>query len=156
MWLSIVALLIAGLFLIVIEAVLPGWVAGTLGALAIAGSAALCFKQYGPEVGTVYLVVSVILAGSAAFAAFQLISKRLAIRPPLPSKPVGDPERGARGVVVSQLRPTGIVEIEGRRFQARCETSEQQVEPGGAVTVVGRDSTFLVVQASAADAEAKR
>lgn len=153
---SIVLLLIVGLLLIVIEAVLPGWVAGTVGALAVLVSAALCYSQYGSQVGTIYLVASVVLTVGVAFAAFQFVTKHLAIKPSRPGVSPAEPRPGAQGVAMAPLRPTGTIEVAGRRYQARCESSEQRIEIGGAVTVVGRDSTFLVVRANSAEGPVRK
>jgi membrane-bound serine protease (ClpP class) len=51
---------------------------------------------------------------------------------------------GAEGVAVSGLRPSGQVEIDGRRYEARVEVSD--VKPGERVRVTGRSDFGLVVE----------
>lgn len=51
---------------------------------------------------------------------------------------------GATGVVISPLRPTGTVEIAGRRFEARTEVGE--VDIGAAIRVVRRGDFVLIVE----------
>ena len=51
---------------------------------------------------------------------------------------------GDTGVVVSPLRPTGIVEIAGRRLEARSDLGE--IDAGAAVRVVRRGDFVLIVE----------
>jgi membrane-bound serine protease (ClpP class) len=51
---------------------------------------------------------------------------------------------GAEGVVVSPLRPTGTVEIAGRRYEARSEVGE--LDAGARIRVVRRADFVLVVE----------
>jgi len=51
---------------------------------------------------------------------------------------------GSEGVAVSGLRPSGQVEIDGRRYEARVEMAD--VRPGERVRVIGRSDFGLVVE----------
>lgn len=51
---------------------------------------------------------------------------------------------GSEGVAVSGLRPSGQVEIDGRRYEARVEVAD--VRPGERVRVIGRSDFGLVVE----------
>lgn len=146
MWITIAILLFVGLLLFILEAVLPGGIAGTIGAILIIVSTVLCYNHYGAATGSLYLLGSFALAAIVGFSAFLLIAKRLALSPPEPSRP--DEEKdfvGAVGYVAKRLTPTGYVGINGRRHSARAETSIKAVEVGEEVVVVGRDGMYLVV-----------
>ena len=52
---------------------------------------------------------------------------------------------GALGVVISPLRPTGTIEIAGKRYEARSEVGE--IAAGAAVRVVRRADFVLIVEA---------
>ncbi|HUT23767.1 MAG TPA: NfeD family protein [Sumerlaeia bacterium] len=146
MWITIAILLLVGLFLFILEAVLPGGVVGTIGAVLIIVSAVLCYNQYGAATGSLYLLGSFALAVAVGFSAFFLIAKRLALSPPGPSRPDEEEDiAGAVGYVAKRLTPTGYVEIDGQRRSARAETSIKAVEKGEEVVVVGRDGVYLVV-----------
>ncbi len=56
------------------------------------------------------------------------------------------PDLGARGVVIRDLHPMGLVEIDGQSYQARCTTGE--IRRGQPVVVVQRVSFALVVELS--------
>ncbi|ACB74946.1 NfeD family protein [Opitutus terrae] len=51
---------------------------------------------------------------------------------------------GARGVAVTALRPGGVVEVEGQRYEATVEVGD--VAPGEAVVVRGRSDFALIVE----------
>jgi membrane-bound serine protease (ClpP class) len=51
---------------------------------------------------------------------------------------------GATGVAVSALRPSGQVEVAGRRYEARVEVGV--VDPGTPIVVRGRSDFGLVVE----------
>ncbi|MDP0497142.1 MAG: NfeD family protein [Verrucomicrobiota bacterium JB024] len=54
------------------------------------------------------------------------------------------PDLGARGTVVRDLHPTGIIEIDGQQYQAKCAHGE--IKRGQPVIVVQRGSFALVVE----------
>ena len=148
MFISIVLLLLMGLLLLLVEAFVPGGILGAIGAILIVASAVICYMHYGAAAGTIYLACSLTLALTVGLWAFFTISRRLAISPPEPTGPAGpDLEAwvGTAGRVVKALDPTGFVEIEGKRLQARTQSSEQSIPEGQLVVVTGVDSTFLVV-----------
>jgi len=51
---------------------------------------------------------------------------------------------GVEGVVVSPLRPTGTIEIAGRRYEARSEVGE--LAAGARIRVVRRSDFGLIVE----------
>jgi membrane-bound serine protease (ClpP class) len=54
------------------------------------------------------------------------------------------PDLGARGTVVRDLHPTGIIEIDGQQYQAKCAHGE--IKRGQPVIVVQRGTFALVVE----------
>ncbi|HOO77172.1 MAG TPA: NfeD family protein [bacterium] len=125
---AMVALLVLGLILICLEVFVPGGVVGTLGALALAGSVVLAFRN--TDFGPVWLLVAL---GSALISV--LVAIRTVARTPLGRKLfLHASERGYSGAdrsmdglagkagkAVTDLRPAGIAEIEGRRIDVVTE-----------------------------------
>lgn len=58
------------------------------------------------------------------------------------------PEAGARGVAVTPLRPTGVIEMNGKRYPAK---SEGDLIPNGTPIVIIRDDSFGFVVAEDPD-----
>ncbi|WOO42469.1 NfeD family protein [Rubellicoccus peritrichatus] len=56
------------------------------------------------------------------------------------------PDLGTKGVAITNLRPTGMVEIDGYRFEATATAG--QIDQGSKIVVVGRASFSLKVEAS--------
>ncbi|MBN1865971.1 hypothetical protein JW916_01645 [Candidatus Sumerlaeota bacterium] len=149
MLLLIVALLLVGLILIVVESFLPFGITGIVGGLIVAASAYLCIQEYGWGAGIAYLAVCAILAASVAILSFLGISRRLRLPPPEADSSANRAERneriGARGIVTKTLNPTGYVNVLGRRCSARCEMSHIEIPRGASVVVTGTDGPYLIV-----------
>jgi membrane-bound serine protease (ClpP class) len=148
MLVTIITLFAAGLLLIVAEAILPGGVAGVLGSVLIVIGAILCFREYGTAMGLLYLGVGVPTALVVGFGAFHLLMKKMALTPPeaTASSRATAALVGSRGVVIVDLDPTGVVRIDGKRRQARSESSVESVPMGTEVEVVRADGGCLIVR----------
>lgn len=151
MLVPIISLLLLGLLLLFAEAILPGGIVGFFGTIAIIASAVVCFNEYGPVTGTIYLISSMVIAAVVGFGAFFYFSKRMALEPPESNAANATPDSrlGKIARTVKPLSPTGVVELEGKRFQAHSESSEIAIPAGADVTIIGIDSTFLVVREKA-------
>jgi membrane-bound ClpP family serine protease len=157
MILVILLLFVFGVFAILAEAVLPFGIAMTFGFIAILGSGYLAYNDGGPVLGTVYMIVSVILAVSIARFTLKYGLSWLRLRPPKRTDagsawrsdrdtPRRSPEPGDLAEVVQPLRPTGTIEWEERRFAARTLQPEHELAIGSKVKIVDRDSTFYLVE----------
>lgn len=153
----VVFLLFFGIMLILAEVIVPHGISIVAGLLVIAGSIFICYKTYGPGLGTIYMIVSVAFAGIASYFVFRSGISFLALHPPrpeggaAPAAPAqnGGEERPAPGALlrVSQpLRPTGTVEWRGRRFPARSLRPERESAVGEQVRLCDWDSIYLLVE----------
>lgn len=85
-----------------------------------------------------FIIIAIL---AAAIVAAVLIFRRAELSSKIEPKPAGAsessiPAEGDRAVVSKTLRPIGIINIEGRPFEA---TSEGEfIEPGTEVIVIGR------------------
>jgi membrane-bound serine protease (ClpP class) len=147
-------LLLAGLgfLLIVAEMFLPGMVLGILGAIMLSASVVVGFSVYGAAGGTV--VLCVVMTGSIiAFFLWMNFFQRTAVGRNLTlgvSLGSGDdlPEvaslLGKDGRALTDLRPAGKIEIDGRRLDVVAESA--YVESGSEVTVVQAGGSRVVVR----------
>lgn len=152
-WL-IVLLLFIGIILIILEAVVPHGLSVIAGVGVIAVSVYLCFKSYGMQLGTIYLVISLLLSFSAAFVMFKSSIRFLALHPwderereagePKPAEAT-EPLLGEWLRVTQPLRPTGTVEWRGRRYPARSLRPELEIPVGARVRLHDHDSVYLLV-----------
>jgi len=143
----IIALLIGGLLLLLLEAILPGGIVGLIGCALIGLSVFLCFSEYGWIMGSVYLVLSIVIAATVGLGSFVYAMNRFALTPPEPEdKDAQDPYVGHIGEVETSLDPTGYVLLNKRRYPARSEFTEREISKGRKVVVVRMDSTYLVVR----------
>jgi membrane-bound serine protease (ClpP class) len=123
----IISLVIAGLLLLLSEVFLPGLVAGTIGALLELAAIVLCYDAYGVAKGTLLLVAILFLncIGFVAWLYFfpkSFIGRKLTLSG---DNPTSHPDYaymlGREGVAVSQLRPTGVAMIDGKRVDVLAE-----------------------------------
>ncbi len=146
---TIFLLLLAGILLVAAEAFVAGGFLAVLGTLCLLGGSALCYSQYGALAGTICLVVSGGAALGIGIGCFVYALRRLAVQPMPPVQPTAHslaPCVGQAGRVLTDLDPTGFVELDGKRLQARSESSEIHIPVGAQVEVIGLDSAFLVVR----------
>lgn len=155
----ILTLLIAGLLLISLEVFLPGGILGLIGAILMIGG---CFKAYQDfgYVGAAYTTIAGgILLVILLFVEFKILAKtkfgeRLFLNKsvsggtsPAEEKRFRERESlvGKTGVTATVLAPTGLVEIDGKSYEAQSESG--LIRPGHEVRVVSQDSFRLVVRA---------
>ena len=153
----IIGLFVAGLIAIVLEIFVPGGIVGTLGAAAVIASIVLGFSK-SQTLGGVLLVAGVVLAPTCLIAAMNIapklpFSKKLFLQETLDvDKGYISTEKGLElrlgkeGVAVSDLRPAGIVDIDGQRTDV--VTSGEMIDKGVRVKVVEVEGNRVVVGAS--------
>ncbi len=149
---TIILLAGLGFVLIVAEMFLPGMILGILGAVLLGASVVVGFTQFGAAGGTV--VFCVVTTGAIiAFFTWMKTFQRTAVGRGLTlgvSLGAGDdlPEvaelLGKEGVAVTDLRPAGKIQIEGRRIDVLAESA--YVESGSAVTVIQAGGSRVVVR----------
>ncbi len=138
----------AGFALVFLEIFIPGWIAGTAGVLSLFLAVYLAWRDLSA-------VAAVFLAAGGAVGIPLILRwgmNRVALKRSLSaSEGYLPPGReglemfvGKKGVAATVLRPSGAVEVEGKRFDARSERGV--VEKGNSVEVVRVEASELVVK----------
>ena len=153
----IISLFVGGLIAIILEIFIPGGVIGTLGGIAVIASIILGFSE-SQTLGGVLLIAGVILVPTCLIAAMNIapklpFSKKLFLQETLDAdKGYISTEKGLeallgkKGVAITDLRPSGMVEIEGNRTDV--VTSGDMIDKGVQVKVVQVEGNRVVVEAS--------
>ena len=143
-----VTLLLMGLGLFFLEAVVPSFGLITVfGITSVVASVVLAF-QVSPLMGVVFAVLAV-LSVPLAVVFFFYVVKRTRIVHSEDESGYTAPNREAEGLVgkdgiaVSDLRPTGIARIEGRRVDVVAESSF--VEEGSRIRIERVDGIKIIV-----------
>ncbi len=151
--------MVLGLALIFIEiAIVPGFgLVGIAGGVLLVGGAIVVWSTAGAAWGLASLLVACPLFVAALWIFFKSgASNRLVQH----EKITGDSSAvaeltflsGRTGVAKSPLRPSGIAEIEGKRYDVVTDGGEY-VEKGEAVVVVRIDTNSIVVEITEINAE---
>ncbi|MBE7497754.1 MAG: NfeD family protein [Verrucomicrobiaceae bacterium] len=154
---SIATLALFGILLLMLETILPGMIAGTLGTLSLLAAVWLAMtaeelsqwsgaQRASLVIGIVVSAAAILLVWLRWFAVkffrrgFTLdTSIDATAEPGLQAAP------GAQGVALTELRPLGRAEIAGQRYEVRCQTGH--LPAGTPVEVVTSEFGSLVVRA---------
>lgn len=118
-------LLILGLLMVCLEIFIPGGIVGTLGAIALIASIIIGFTEKGSEFGMYWLAAVVILTVVGLFLSIKFLPRSPAgKRIFLSSDEAGYKSTeeglseliGKEGTSLTYLRPSGMVDIGGRRI----------------------------------------
>ena len=152
----IIGLFVVGLLAIIVEIFIPGGVVGTMGGLAVLAAVILGFA-HSATLGVVLLVAGVILVPVCLVGAMNLapklpFSKELFLQESLDAEKgyVSQEEglealEGREGVATTDLRPSGMADIEGKRTDV--VTDGEMIEKGTQIKVVHVEGNRVVVQA---------
>lgn len=148
----VVTLLVIGILLLLAETVLPGVIAGVLGACCLLAGIVQGYARFGGRTGN--LILALVLFGSTAGFCLWLKffpGSRMA-RLIVSRKVVGDigaeqPELvNQTGTAFTRLRPAGTALINGRRVDVVSDG--QLIERGAMVKVVAVEGMRVVVRAA--------
>ncbi len=151
-----VALLAAGLLLIIAEVFIPGGIAGVIGGLAMLAAMGIGLATFPAPWGFISAVSIIVFGGIALLMWVQLFprskaGKRIALRTDAAAFKAASPSQalvGATGEAATALRPAGIAIIAGKRYDVLAEGGEWIVA-GAAIRVNAvRDGNLLVRKAS--------
>lgn len=151
---SIAILTLFGIFLMMLETFLPGWVAGILGAISILAAVWLTLMSedlvgwsFGTRsalaVGILVFAAAVLLAWLRWFAVkflHRTLTLTATIATPAPS--VAAP--GTQGIALTALRPLGRVDIAGQHYDVRCQNG--MAAAGARVEVIASEPGNLLVR----------
>jgi membrane-bound serine protease (ClpP class) len=155
----IIVMLLLGLVLLTLEIVaLPGGVAGVLGFLLLAGGIVWSYQAFGNTFGTIALLVSIVAA--VAFLVVLLKTKtwkRFSLKEESDSK-VNQVDKtaiskGARGITIARLAPTGKAVIEGETVEVHA--INHFIDPDRPIEVVAVEGYRIDVREITTDAEDK-
>lgn len=142
----------AGVVLIGIEVVVPGAILGIIGGVLMLIGVIVSFDRYGLSGGAFATAAGFGLGGLALYLEFVLLPKsRLAKTFSMTATVAGKSQPdiadrsviGKRAVAVTTLAPSGVVECEGRRYEAFARSGH--VSAGVAVEVIDLDNFRLIV-----------
>lgn len=154
---SILTLALFGILLLMLETFLPGMIAGIIGTLSLLAALWLTITAeelnhwsssqrtalaIGIVVGTTVIMLTWLKWFAVKFfrCGFML-EAAIQSHPEQPS--TASP--GSQGIAVTELRPLGHAEIDGKRFEVRCQTGHA---PAGAkVEVIAAEFGSLLVRA---------
>jgi len=147
----VITLLLLGGVLLLLETVLPGMIAGLVGAGCVVAGVILGYVEFGAQTGT-WLLVGVSTALVAGFCVWAKLFPESRFGRALISKQVVG-ELGAEqpgllnhaGTAFTQLRPSGTALIDGRRIDVVSEGA--LIEKGTPVKVVAVEGVRVVVRA---------
>jgi membrane protein implicated in regulation of membrane protease activity len=150
-------MLFLGIFLILLEVIVPHGLSMIAGFAVIAFSVYYCFRQ-APGLVLPYLVFALIIAGVCAYVVFRTGIRTMTLGAAPPDHPAQsdgaspreEPKIGQRVRVSQPLRPTGMIECGGKHWPARAFRSEIEFKIGEEVEIRERDSIYLVVDRPAA------
>lgn len=151
MWIIILALLLIGLALIIVELVfIPGTtVVGVLGLVFAIVGILISYSHFGSEIGFYMLVGSTITAAAAIFYAFRAGAwKKFAHKSSIDSRVnegiMASVRIGDEGITLSNLRPMGKAEFNNQTFEVK--TSGNYIERGEKVKITRIESHQIVVE----------
>lgn len=138
----------AGLFLIFLEFFLPGLVLAMVGAAFLGGAAILVYFK-DPTFLVYYLVILLVLLFITIQISFWRLKKSKYFSPKdhqegFSASAYSKELIGKTGVAESDLKPSGIILIEGKRMQATSR--EGYIDKGEEVEVVGGEGFYLTIR----------
>jgi membrane-bound ClpP family serine protease len=152
---AITLLFVTGALLLAAEVFLPGAIAGIIGGAALAGGSIMAFVEYGPGGGLVATLAACALLGLMLYVELVWLPRTRLGRALVTDATVEGQSQpalatdkivGAAATAVTTLMPSGLVEIDGRRYEAFCRSGH--AASGAALTVVGLDNFRVIVSES--------
>ena len=149
---TILVLFALGLILLALEVVVPGGVLGLTGGVLLVVGVALAFDGYGAGGGGLALLAALVAVAITLYFEFVLLPRsRLAKTFSMTATVAGRSQPaiadrsviGRRVVAVTTLAPSGMVELEGRRFEAFARNGH--VPAGTELEIVDLDNFRLIV-----------
>ncbi len=148
----ILLLFAAGVILIALEVVVPGAILGTIGGGLMLGGVIVAFDRYGVSGGAYATAAGLLLGGLALYLEFVLLPKsRFARTFSMTTTVTGKSQPavaerslvGKSAVAVTTLAPSGVIECEGRRYEAFARSG--LIAVGAKVEVVDLDNFRVIV-----------
>lgn len=150
---AIVILFTAGLIFLGFEVIVPGAILGIFACICLMAGVGLSFAEYGRDGGLLALAGSLFAVAALVYFEFRILPRTRIGRRMFLEKAVDGTSQapvaekaaavvGREAVALTALGPTGLVQVGGRSYEARCD-SGFAVE--GARLRVVRVETFQLV-----------
>lgn len=152
---AVLLLFACGLLLLALEVVVPGAILGIVGGILLLIGVGLSFDRFGTEGGALASAAALLIGGVALYLEFVLLPRsRLARKFSMSATVAGTSQPavadsaliGRPAVAATTLAPSGLIECEGRRYEAFARSGH--VPAGAAVEVVGIDTFRVIVTLS--------
>ncbi len=150
---TLIALLFAaGVLLLALEVVVPGAILGIIGGIALLVGVVVAFNQYGFDGGAIATGVAAGLVAATLYLEFVLLPRsRLTKAFSMTATVAGQSQPavaeraiiGQRVIAVTPLTPSGVVELDGRRYEAFARSGHAAV--GAQLEVIDLDNFRLIV-----------
>lgn len=150
---AIVLLFLVGVMLLAGEVFMPGAILGILGALCMAAGCVISFMELGAGGGLVATAVAVTLLGLTLYLELVWLpktkfGKKLIVQSMISATsqpPLADNSSvvGKTAEALTPLVPSGYVLVEGRRYEAFCQSGH--IAKGTLLRVTGLDNFRLIV-----------
>jgi len=146
----IITLLILGAVLLFLETLLPGLIAGIIGVICLMAAVFLGYRDFGLQTGNIILAIVLVGFVSSVFIWLKFFPESRLARKFVSRGSVG--ELGVdkpgllngTGVALTQLRPSGVADINGQRVDVVTEGG--LIERGVEVKVVAVEGSRIVVR----------
>jgi len=150
---AIILLFAIGIVLVAIEILVPGGLLGLVGGLCLLAGVVAAFNQFGASGGAIATALALCIGAVTVYAEFVILPKtRIAKKFTMSETVAGrsQPELADRAAVVgrevvavTRLAPSGVVTLDGRRFEAFSQSG--LAEAGSRLRVVDTDTFRLIV-----------
>lgn len=149
---TIVTLFALALVLFALELFVPGFILALLGTVLMVIGTTLAFLDYGTWGGALAFTVAAIVISVVIFlelkvlprtSLFRVLSMRATVQGTSQPPPAVPEVVGKVGSAATALAPSGVVVIEGRRYEASSQSGF--LDRGREVRVVGLDGFQLIV-----------
>lgn len=147
----IITLLVVGIILMLVETLLPGMVAGVIGFGCLVGGVVIAYNDLGLRAGNYTLMAAigalvVLTLFWIRFMPNSRLGQLFVTRRAVGNLGVEQPELvGLTGTALTNLRPSGTAEIDGRRIDVVTEGG--LIESGAEIKVVAVEGLRVVVRA---------
>jgi membrane-bound serine protease (ClpP class) len=151
----VLALFAAGVILLALEVIVPGAILGITGGVFLLIGVIVSFDQYGFSGGALATAAAMVAVAVTLYLEFVMLPKsRIAKTFSMTATVDGrsQPAIADRAVIgrtataVTTLAPSGVVELDGRRYEAFCRTGHAAA--GAQLSVVDLDNFRLIVSQS--------
>lgn len=150
---TVVILFVIGLVLVAVEILVPGGILGVLGALCLLGGVVAAFRDFGPLGGSIATGLALLIGAITLYFEFVVLPKTGLARKFTMAETVSgrsQPEVadrmavvGREAVAVTLMAPSGYVAVDGRRYEAFCQSGQAPI--GAHLRIVDVDNFRLVV-----------